>query len=59
MARSARLGIPIGTTVDLDATTLSGQVILPEAVEETTSPSERHTSVRVKMVSGDLEIRRV
>ncbi len=56
---SARLGIPAGTTVELDVTTLSGQVILPEPAGEPAANPDRHTSIKAKLVSGDLEIGRV
>ncbi len=59
MSGSAHLGIPAGTTVDLDVTTLSGRVILPEEADPENTPPQRHTTIKAKLVSGDLEIVRV
>ena len=60
MSGSVDIGIPAGSSVDLDATTLSGDIILPEARE---APSETtaggSVDLKVKLVSGDLKVRRV
>lgn len=58
MSGEASIGIPAGTQVDLDATTLSGRLNLPEPSPDT-PPSERRMSVKAKLVSGDLTLRRV
>jgi hypothetical protein len=58
MSGSIELGIPEGTKVDLDATILSGRLRTPEK-RETSLPTERHMSLRAKLVSGDLTIDRV
>ncbi|MFQ5524065.1 MAG: DUF4097 domain-containing protein [Acidimicrobiia bacterium] len=59
MSGSALVGIPSGTTVDLDVTTLSGRAILPEEADTGQTPPQRHTSIKAKLVSGNLEIVRV
>jgi DUF4097 and DUF4098 domain-containing protein YvlB len=58
MSGSVEIGIPAGTSVDLDATTLSGDILLPEPQDSPPSPSGT-TDIKVRLVSGDLKIRRV
>jgi DUF4097 and DUF4098 domain-containing protein YvlB len=55
---SARVGIPAGTAVSLDATTRSGDIRLPEPSADTVEPTG-HTNVTARLVSGDLTIKRV
>jgi DUF4097 and DUF4098 domain-containing protein YvlB len=55
---SARVGIPAGTAVSLDATTRSGDIRLPEPSSDTVEPTG-HTNVTARLVSGDLTIKRV
>lgn len=56
MSGDVTLGIVTGTSVDLDVNLLSGRLYLPEPAPTET---ERHMSVKAKMVSGDLRIERV
>ena len=57
MSGDVNLGIPEGTSLDLDVTLLSGKLYLPEAASS--SPGiERHMSVKAKLVSGNLKIER-
>lgn len=58
MSGDIRVGIPAGTNVDLDVSILSGNLRLPEALEEKV-PSTRHTTIKAKLVSGDLRIERI
>lgn len=58
MSGDIRLGIPAGTNVDLDVSLLSGNLRLPNAPLEKT-PATRHTTIRAKLVSGDLRIDRI
>jgi DUF4097 and DUF4098 domain-containing protein YvlB len=58
MSGDVRIGIPAGTTLDLSANTLSGSIRLPERSSEDVEPIG-HAAVRVKLVSGDLTIKRV
>lgn len=57
MSGTATVGVPAGTSLDLDATLLSGNLNLPEPSGTETSP-ERKMSITAKIVSGDLNIRR-
>ncbi len=59
MSGSARIGVPAGTRVDLDATTLSGKLNLPKPSGESAPPTERQMRIKAKLVSGDLTIKRV
>lgn len=60
MSGSIDIGIPAGSSVDLDATTLSGDIILPEPQDGPTETTARGTvDLKVKLVSGDLKVRRV
>lgn len=58
MSGGIDLGIPSGTTVELDVNTLSGKVRLPDP-EPSQGTSTRHMSIRAKLVSGDFTIERV
>jgi DUF4097 and DUF4098 domain-containing protein YvlB len=58
MSGSIDVGIPSGTKVDLDASLMSGRLLLPPAAEATTVV-DRHISVKVKSVSGNLTIERL
>jgi DUF4097 and DUF4098 domain-containing protein YvlB len=58
MSGSVDLGIPSGSTVDLDVNTLSGKVRLPES-DSGGEARERHMSIRARLVSGDFSIQRV
>ncbi len=58
MSGDIRIGIPAGTNVDLDASLLSGNLHLPDAPQEKV-PTTRHTTIRAKLVSGDLRIDRI
>lgn len=55
---SARVGIPAGTSVNLDATTRAGDIRLPEPAADNLEPIG-HANVTARMVSGDLTIKRV
>lgn len=57
MSGTAVLGIPSGTRLELDATLLSGKLKLPKS--EGAPPSERQMSVKAKIVSGDLVIKKI
>lgn len=57
MSGSIDLGIPSGTTVELDVNTLSGKVRLPDPEPRKGTPT-RHMSIRAKLVSGDFTIER-
>ncbi|HEX6302061.1 MAG TPA: DUF4097 family beta strand repeat-containing protein [Acidimicrobiia bacterium] len=58
MSGSVDIGIPRRTEVSLDANLLSGKLRLPDS-EPTQEDSERQTSIRAKLVSGDLIIERL
>jgi DUF4097 and DUF4098 domain-containing protein YvlB len=58
MSGSIDVGIPSGTKVDLDASLMSGRLLLPPPAESTTEV-DRHISVKVKTVSGNLTIERL
>lgn len=58
MSGTASIGVPTGTRLDLDATLLSGKLKLPKPGSDT-PPSERQMTIKAKLVSGDLTIRRV
>jgi DUF4097 and DUF4098 domain-containing protein YvlB len=58
MSGSVEVGIPAGTSVDLDATTLSGDILLPELQDPPPSPIGT-ADIKVRLVSGDVKIRRV
>jgi DUF4097 and DUF4098 domain-containing protein YvlB len=55
MSGDIDLGIPSGTSVDLDVTLLSGKLRLPDAKPRKT-PANRQMSIRAKLVSGDFTI---
>lgn len=55
MSGGVRIGIPPRTRLELDATTLSGKVILPTS-QPSSDPPEREMSVKVRLVSGDLRV---
>jgi len=57
MSGSVDIGIPRRTEVSLDANLLSGKLRLPDP-ETTQEDPERQTSIRAKLVSGDLIIER-
>lgn len=60
MSGDVTVGIPAGTKVDLDVTTLSGDLRLPEKQDgEKSAAPTRKTSLRAKLVSGDLILKRV
>lgn len=58
MSGDARIGVPSGTKLELDASLLSGRLHLPEP-EATKTPIRRNMSVKAKMVSGDLRFDRL
>lgn len=58
MSGSVDIGIPRRTEVSLDANLLSGKLRLPDS-EPTQEDPERQTSIRAKLVSGDLIIERL
>lgn len=58
MSGSVDIGIPRRTEVSLDANLLSGKLRLPDP-EPTHEDPERQTSIRAKLVSGDLTIERL
>lgn len=58
MSGEIRLGIPAGTNVDLDASLLSGTLHLPDAPAEKVE-TQRHMTIRAKLVSGDMRIDRI
>lgn len=58
MSGDLRVGVPTGTKLDLDATTLSGKLNLPKP-SDSPAPTERQMSIQAKLVSGDLTIKRV
>ena len=57
MSGSVDIGIPRRTEVSLDANLLSGSLRLPDAEPAREAP-ERQTSIRAKLVSGDLNVER-
>ncbi len=59
MSGSIDIGIPAGSSVDLDATTLSGDIILPEPQDAPSGTLAGSVDLKVKLVSGDLKVRRV
>jgi hypothetical protein len=58
MSGDIDVGIPSGTSVDLDVNLLSGRLGLPEPASER-GESGRHMTIVAKLVSGDLTISRV
>lgn len=58
MSGTAIIGVPTGTRLDLDVTLLSGDLKLPKPAPDTPR-SERQMTIKAKLVSGDLTIRRV
>lgn len=59
MSGRVDLGVPGGTTVHLDATTMSGTIDLPEPSTTHDTPDLGTLNLRVRLVSGDLKLRRV
>lgn len=57
MSGTIDLAIPSRTDVDLDVNLLSGRLRVPDP-EPRTEPAVRQMSIRAKLVSGDLNIRR-
>lgn len=57
MSGDVDLGIPERTSVEIDVSTLSGKVRLPNT-DPHREPPERQMSVRAKLVSGDFTINR-
>jgi len=57
MSGDVVLGIPPGTRVDLDATTMSGEVRLPEP-SKSTKPPDRSMAIKVRLMSGDVRLSR-
>lgn len=57
MSGSVRLGVPERTRVSLDAKTLSGQVKIPRGSGD--GAPDRNLSIRIRSVSGDLQLKRV
>lgn len=58
MSGDVDLGIPGGTDVSLDVRLLSGKLRIPDPEPRKDDP-ERQMSIRAKMVSGDLTIKRI
>lgn len=58
MSGSIDLGIPSGSRIELDVSTLSGKVRLPDPEPSQGTPT-RNMSIRAKLVSGDFTIERV
>ncbi|MDX1469236.1 MAG: DUF4097 family beta strand repeat-containing protein [Acidimicrobiia bacterium] len=60
MSGDVTVGVPAGTKINLDVTTLSGELRLPERSDdaEPVTPT-RKISLRAKLVSGDLILKRV
>lgn len=58
MSGGASLGIPSGSSVDLDVSLRSGRLIVPDS-ERRQGPAERTISISARFVSGDLVIDRV
>lgn len=59
MSGSVDIGIPAGSSVDLDATTLSGDITLPEPQDPPSGTPAGNVDLKVRLVSGDLKVRRV
>lgn len=59
MSGSVEIGIPAGTSVDLDATTLSGDILLPEPQDAPPDIPAGSMDLKIRLVSGDLKVRRV
>lgn len=58
MSGHVDIGIPSGTQVDLDVTTLSGRLNLPEKTEPA-GKTKRRMSINAKLVSGDMTVNRL
>jgi DUF4097 and DUF4098 domain-containing protein YvlB len=58
MSGTVSIGVLPGTRLDLDANTLSGRIRLPSPPAHP-EPPQRETSVKVRLVSGDLRVERV
>ena len=58
MSGTVTVGVPAGTVLDLDATLLSGNLNLPKPTKDAPD-TKRNMSISAKLVSGDLNIRRV
>ncbi|MEX2135201.1 MAG: DUF4097 family beta strand repeat-containing protein, partial [Acidimicrobiia bacterium] len=58
MSGSVDIGLPAGSSVDVEATTLSGEIILPEPRDTPSDATAAGTvDLKVKLVSGDLKVR--
>lgn len=58
MSGDVRLGVPPGTSLDLDVSLLSGSLHLPDTPADAPE-TQRHMSITAKLVSGDMRIHRV
>lgn len=58
MSGDVDMGIPRRTEIDLDINLLSGRLRVPDPESRTGDP-ERQMSIRAKLVSGDLSLKRV
>jgi DUF4097 and DUF4098 domain-containing protein YvlB len=58
MSGAVRIGIPAGTRLDLDASSLSGRIRLPSP-NPSPEPPEREMTARIRLISGDLRIDRI
>ncbi len=58
LSGSVRLGIPAGTSVELDATTRSGDIRLPKP-SKVKKEVTRHANIEIRLVSGDVTLNRV
>ena len=58
MSGEVEVCVPVGTRLDLDVTLMSGDLHTPEPSAQST-PGGREMSIKAKLVSGDLWIRRV
>lgn len=58
MSGQVTVGVPGGTSLDLDASLLSGRLRVPEP-QDRSGPADRQMAIKAKLVSGDLVINRV
>ena len=58
MSGTVTVGVPAGTLLDLDATLLSGNLNLPKPTKDTPE-TKNNMTINAKLVSGDLNVRRV